>query len=287
MGKNEPNLGSATHMQMERQYHIGLAKGDLAPYVFLCGATSRARRMSEKFDSVEGEWAEREFLTITGQYAGQRVSVMGTGIGTANIEIAMIEMCQIQKKLTLIRVGSCGALQNQVGIGDLVISTGAVRLEDTSTYFVEPGYPSVADYEIVLSLIEGCSQIAPGRFHVGLTASASGFYGAQGRRMPGFPPRFDMPAKMAEQGVMNFEMESSTLFTLANLRSAGTGSVRAGTVCAVYASRPRDQFITKEEKSKAEERAIDSGLAALKVVLKMDAAKEQAGEAWWRPSLGL
>ncbi|MHA1733533.1 MAG: phosphorylase family protein, partial [Promethearchaeota archaeon] len=192
-----------------------------------------------------------------------------------------------QDELTLIRVGSSGGLQDQVGVGDLVVSTGAVRLEDTSLYFVEPGYPGVADYEVVLALVEGCAKVAPGRFHVGLTASASGFYGAQGRKIPGFPPRFDMPARMAEQGVLNFEMESSTLFTMASLRSSGTGKVRAGTVCAVYASRPRDEFIGPEEKKEAEGRAIDASLEALDVLVRMDAAKRDAGEPWWRPGLGI
>ncbi|GAB4306374.1 MAG: uridine phosphorylase [Promethearchaeota archaeon] len=286
-GTGGTNLSRAGHMKMERQYHVGLARGELANYVLLCGAASRARRVAERFDEVEGEWAEREYLTITGKYAGRRVSVMGTGMGTPNVEIAVVEMAQIQEPLTLVRVGSCGALQERIALGDLVVSTGAVRLESTSLYFVDQGYPSVADYEVVLALVEGCAKVAPGRFHVGITASASGFYGAQGRDVPGFPPREDVPARMAKQGVLNFEMESSTLFTLASLRSVGTGAVRAGTVCAVYASRPRDQFVDHDQKVEAEGRAIDAALESLKVLWRMDDAKARAGEPWWRPGLGL
>ena len=86
--------------------------------------------------------------------AAHRVSVVSTGIGTDNVEIVVAEILAITERPTFIRVGSCGALQPEIALGDLIISTGAVRLESTTSYFVHDGYPAVADYEAVLALIE-------------------------------------------------------------------------------------------------------------------------------------
>ncbi|MBI3963058.1 MAG: uridine phosphorylase, partial [Deinococcus sp.] len=117
--------------------------------------------------------------------------------------------------------------------------------------------------------------------HLGLTATASGFYGFQGRNVPGFPPRDpELWKHLAQVGVLNLEMESSTLFTLASLRG-----VRAGTVCAVYAQRPRNEFIAEGDIPAAEARAINVGLRALEVLHAIDQAKGQA--PYWYPALGL
>jgi uridine phosphorylase len=167
-----------------------------------------------------------------------------------------------------------------MNVGDLVISTGAVRLENTSTFFVTEGYPAVAHYETVLALVSAAEQLGY-PYHIGLTASASGFYGAQGRKIPGIPLRNPgLQEEMAQANVANFEMESSTLFTLCTLKG-----VRAGTVCAVYASRPHDKFIDPELKSKAEEACIKTGLEAFKILDKMDRAKRARNNKYWH--LGL
>ena len=168
---------------------------------------------------------------MTGTYRGQRVSVVSTGIGTDNVEIAVAEILAITERPTFIRVGSCGALQPEMDLGDLVITTGAVRLESTTSYFVHDGYPAVADYEAVVALIEAAERQGH-RYHVGLTATAPGFFGAQGRPIPQLPIRYpDLAEDMARQRVMNFEMEASALLVLASLARC-----RAGVVCAVYAN---------------------------------------------------
>ena len=144
----------------------------------------------------------------------------------------MAEILAITERPTFIRVGSCGALQPEVGLGDLIISTGAVRLESTTSYFVHDGYPAVADYEAVLALIEAAERLGH-RAHVGITATAPGFFGAQGRPIPQLPIRYpDLAEDMARQRVMNFEMEASALLVLSTLARC-----RAGVVCAVYAQR--------------------------------------------------
>jgi uridine phosphorylase len=253
-----------------RQYHIGLAPGEVAPYILLCGDPARAGKVAQHFDKIRCERANREYVTYTGTYRGLEMSVMGTGIGPDNMEIAIVELSQIVQNPAFIRIGSCGALQPEIKLGELVVSTGSVRLENTSTYFVPEGYPAVAHHEIVLALISACEQSGV-KSHVGLTATAPGFYGAQARKIPGFPPRFpDLPDHLREIGVKNLEMESSTLFTLAQVSGA-----RAGMVCAVYANRPHNRFADSSKKDRGEKMAIQAGLAAFQQLARMDAWKKR------------
>ena len=218
----------------ERQYHIELGPGELAEYILLPGDPDRVQRIAPRLDDVEGHRQHREFASVTGTYRGQRVSIVSTGIGTDNVEIVVAEILAITKRPTFIRVGSCGALQPEIALGDLIISTGAVRLEATTSFFVHDGYPAVADYEAVVALVEAADGLGH-RAHVGITATAPGFFGAQGRPIPQLPIRYpDLAEEMARQRVLNFEMEASALLVL-----AGLARCRAGVVCAVYAQRPR------------------------------------------------
>jgi uridine phosphorylase len=264
----------------ERQYHIGLGRGDLAEYILLPGDPERTARIATRLDSIELEHQHREFATVTGTYRGQRVSVVSTGIGTDNVEIVVAEILAITERPTFIRVGSCGALQPEMDLGDLVITTGAVRLESTTSYFVHDGYPAVADYEAISALIEAAERLGH-RYHVGVTATAPGFFGAQGRPIPQLPIRYpDLAEDMARQRVMNFEMEASALLVLASLARC-----RAGVVCAVYANRTTGAFIGGSAKDAAEAACVDTGLESLLVLGDMDAQKRTASTDRWRPSL--
>jgi len=264
----------------ERQYHIGLGPGDLAEYILLPGDPDRTSKIAARFDSIELEHRHREFASATGMYRDQRVSVVSTGIGTDNVEIAVAEILAITKRPTFIRVGSCGGLQPEIGLGDLVITTGAVRLESTTSFFVHDGFPAVADYEAVNALVEASERLGH-PYHVGITATAPGFFGAQGRPIPQLPIRYpDLAQDMARQRVMNFEMEASALLVLASLARC-----RAGVVCAVYADRTTGEFVEGEAKEAAEAACVETGLESLLVLAAMDTQKRHAGTDRWRPSL--
>lgn len=266
-----------------KQYHIGAGPGDVAPRILLVGDPARADKVAQRFERVHARRTNREYVTITGDYKGEPLTVTATGIGCDNTEIAFIELSQCVESPTFIRVGSCGALAPGIALGDLVISSGAVKLESTSSYFVPEGYPSVAHHECVVALIEATADLRGRGVHVGLTATASGFYGAQGRQVPGFPPRDpELPAKLGAMGVKNMEMEASLLFTLAGLRG-----LRAGAICAVYANRQADTFVDTDLKDRAEAACIDAGLGAFEVLSRMDARRAAAGVARWRPGLGV
>jgi uridine phosphorylase len=272
--------GNAEHIQMEggRQYHIDLAQGEVAESIILVGDPARAERVASKFESVELTRAHREYLTITGVHEGLRVSVMGTGMGAAGTEIAVVELCQLTNSPTMIRCGSTGALQADMALGDLVITQSCVRREETSLGFVEPGYPSAAHHEAVIALIRAADEQGfP--FHVGVTATAPGFYGAQGRSVPGFGPRDpSIVESLVNQGVRNLEMEASCLLALASYRG-----FRAGAVCAVYATRHDNRFISDELRHEAEGRCIASGLRALHHVAEMDGTRGE--KPHWHPGL--
>jgi uridine phosphorylase len=264
----------------ERQYHIGLGPGELAEYILLPGDPDRTARIASRFDDVELEHRHREFASATGRYRGLRVSVVSTGIGTDNVEIAVAEILAITQRPTFVRVGSCGALQPEMGLGDLVITSGAIRLESTTSFFVHDGFPAVAHYEAVAALIEASERLGH-RYHVGLTATAPGFFGAQGRPIPQLPIRYpDLAEEMARQRVLNFEMEASALLVLATLARC-----RAGVVCAVYADRTTGEFVTGEAKDTAEAACVETGLEGLLVLAEMDRQKKEAGTDRWRPSL--
>jgi uridine phosphorylase len=243
-----------------RQYHIGLSRGEVAPVVLLCGDPARARRAAAMFDRVRLERANREYLTITGTWKGLPVSVMATGMGTDNTEIAVVELAQISRP-TLIRIGSCGALQPQIPLGAMIVSSGAVRLETTTDWYVPGGFPAVPHLDVSLALLQAARDLRQ-KTYFGMTATAPGFYGAQARAVPGFRPRFpNLDADLAKVGVLNLEMEASALFVLSSL-----AGLRAGCVCAAFANRPKNRFIDGAAKSRAEDAVIRVGLRALELL---------------------
>ena len=261
-----------------RQYHLGVGPGDVARHVLLVGDPDRARRVAERFDEVELERVRREFITITGTLGGRRRTVIGTGISAANREITLIEMSQVVQDPVLVRCGSCGALQPEIDLGALVVSQACVRLEQTSQQFVEPGYPAVASAEVLLGLIQAADELGA-THHVGLTATAGGFFGAQGRTVGPFVPRTDgLVDRLATQRVLNLEMEASCLLTLASL-----GGFRAGVVCAAYANRDADSFLDDSGRAAAERRCLDVGLRALDLVEDMDA--QRGARPHWHPGM--
>lgn len=263
----------------QRQYHIGCRPGDVAPYILLCGDPARAHRAAEHFTGAREPIMNREYVTVTGEYHDIPVTVMATGMGPDNTEMAYVEIAQIVENPTCIRIGSSGGLRADMELGDLVISSGAVRLENTSTMYVTEGYPAVAHYECVLALLEAANR-AGAPHHLGLTATSPSFYGGQGRRVPGFTPRDErIAAELERMNVCNLEMETSCLFSLAALRGC-----RAGSVCAVYANRHHNVFVDTAMKDEAEERCIAVGLGAVEVLAAMDHKK---GASPWLPSMSL
>jgi uridine phosphorylase len=264
-----------------RQYHIAVERGELAEYILLVGHPGRVPKVASLFESVEFTRSNREITTATGMYRGMRVSAMSTGMGPDNTEIVLAEVLEVTDHPTLVRVGSSGALQPEIRPGDLIVSTGAVRLENTTDFYVHPGYPAIAHRDVVWALEAACIELgAP--YHVGLTATASGFYAPQGRAMRTLPVRYpDLAEELRRQGVANLEMESSALFVL-----AGLAGLRAGTVCTAYAQRVDGTFLEGAAKEAAEARCIDVGLAGIHLLWAIDNGDEGDPHERWSRLIG-
>jgi uridine phosphorylase len=266
--------------ETDRQYHIDLAPGELADLILLPGDPARIERIAGMLDTVEVRRDHREFASVTGSRDGTRISAVSTGIGTDNVEITLAEILALVPQPTLIRIGSCGVLRPDIALGDLVITTGAVRLESTTSWYVHDGYPAVPHYAAVAALVEAAATLGH-TAHLGVTATAPGFYGPQGRPIPQLPIRYpDLAAELAAQGVVNFEMEASALLVLAALAGA-----RAGVVCTAFAQRNEGRFLDGAGRAAAELACIETGMVALRILSEMDERTRAAGASHWRPSL--
>jgi uridine phosphorylase len=261
----------------DEQYHIVCRRGDLTEYLLVPGDPDRVPRIAAFWDSAEEVSCHREFRGFKGKYKGVPISALSSGIGPACMAIAVNEASNVGVK-TFVRVGSTGAIHAQIKCGDVIISSAAVRLDGTSNCYVVPEYPAVADYEVLLALIEAAESLDIRDYHVGITATTSDFYAGQNRpmRKDCAPSMQDLLPDLQEAGVLNFEMETATLYTLASLYG-----LRAGAVCAVQANRCTNEFKT----GAGEENAIKIANEAARILNDWDALKTKRKRRWLFPSL--
>lgn len=261
-----------------KQYHIACKEGDIARYVLIPGDPARVNKIASLWDSAREVADHREYHTMSGAYRGVDLSCVSSGMGSPSLSIAVDEMSRIGVD-TFIRVGTCGGIQKDEQLGDLVISTGAVRLDGASKDLVIPEYPAVASYDVVMALIAAAEESGV-RYHVGITASTDTFYTGQGRpALNNYLPSFKehILSDMQAAGVKNFEMETGALFTF-----AGVFGKRAGSVCVVIANRVTDEFEMKEEFEKR------AGLVASRAVVILagwDEKKKKSGKPFVYPGM--
>ncbi|MCB0326778.1 MAG: nucleoside phosphorylase [Bdellovibrionales bacterium] len=242
----------------QKQYHLPARPGDVADLILLVGDPDRCDEVATHFSSIRYQDEHRELCVRSGDYKGVDISVVSTGMGDGSTEICVVELCKIVKTPTFLRCGTCGILDPDIGLGDLIITSGALRLSNTMDYYVPPTYPSIADLDVQQALIQSAKKHKI-HYHHGLTATAPGFYSPQSRKIEGFPvEQPDLPEKLGRLGVLNLEMEAATILTLASLRKA-----RAGAICAGIASRPQNQFFDSENIAKAVQKTIVVALDAL------------------------
>jgi uridine phosphorylase len=260
------------------QYHLEVAAGEVADSVLLPGDPDRVDTVVDDWDDHELVASHREYRTATGTYEGAPVSVTSTGIGSPSAAIAVEELARVGAD-TFVRVGSCGAIQPETDVGDLVITSGGVRQEGTSSEYVRDGYPAVADHAVVAALVAAAEELDYD-YHVGLTASTDSFYAGQSREgFDGFLARDsdDRIEELRRAGVLNFEMEASAILTLANVYG-----LRAGAVCTVYADRTTGEFEVVGER-----RAARTASLAVARLAEMDSRAEKAGADAWHAGLGV
>lgn len=241
------------------QYHIRLKKGDIPDSVLIPGDPQRVTKIASLWDSAKEVSYYREYHTMKGKVGSTQIASTSSGIGAPGLSIAVEELVNIGVK-NFIRVGSCGSLQKNIQLGDVIITTGAVRLDGASKDFVIPEYPAVANHDIVSALIKAAQKLKV-KYHLGITASTDTFYVGQGRPSRGnYLPshKTNLFKDLQAANVLNFEMEASCLLTMASILG-----VRAGAICVVVADRVRNKF----EMSEAfEKRVARVAIEAIKIL---------------------
>lgn len=222
--------------------HLRVSKEDIAPVVLLPGDPGRVDLIGGLFDDYEIKGANREFKVGTGQYNGNAVSVCSTGIGGPSTEIAVVELLKLDVQC-LIRIGGTAAIQEHIECGDIIINTGSVRLGGSSNHYARPEYPAIASYHVVKALVESCEELGH-RYHLGIGATTSSFYNAQGRNMSPYNYSSHIVEEMSALGVLNLEMESETILTLSSVMKA-----YAATLLVVHANRITNKWLVDFEPS--------------------------------------
>ncbi len=213
LNKSEQTLGRP-------QYHIHVRPGEVGKYVLLPGDPDRVLRIAQHLEDAHEIAFHREHRTWTGTYKGITVSATSTGMGCPSTAIAVEELANVGVT-HFIRVGSTGALQKGMNIGDIVISTGAMRLDGTTRYYAHDGFAALPDYFLTKALFETAVQKQSSRDYrifMGMNASSDAFYGET-------PELLQM---LSDHRAINVEMEASAMFTVATMRG-----LKAGMVCAV------------------------------------------------------
>lgn len=256
--------------QKKQVYHLGLSPENLAQNVILVGDQDRVSLVSSFFDTVEHRSQHREFVCHTGTYKGKRLSVLSTGIGTDNIDIVINEldiMANVnltelvenseKKSLKLVRIGTCGILQSSLPIHSYILSEMALGLDNVAHFYditfsdqeksilheiqTNCPFPEKVEPYLVYADASLTQLLESEKTTKGITLTASGFYGPQGRsiRLPlknSWRETLEN-ARFQDHPVTNFEMESSALFALG--RSLGH---QCATICLGIANRPTGEF---------------------------------------------
>ncbi|MBP1449399.1 MAG: uridine phosphorylase [Thermoproteus sp.] len=245
-----------------RAYHIMVAQGEVPRYVLLPGDPGRVPKIATFWDEAREVARNREFVTYIGKYRGVPIGATSTGIGSGSTAIAVEELLWAGSD-TFVRVGTTGALRRDVRIGDVIIGTGAVRWDGASRWYAPPEYPATAHWTVVNALVHAAESLGV-RYHAGVVASTDSFYIGQERPgHGGFLPPWakGLVESLRSLGVLSFEMESATIFTLASIYGA-----RAGGIYAVVANRETDEFVPEA----GVEDAIRVANEAVKILYERD-----------------
>ena len=247
-----------------KQYHIGLKNGDVGEYVILPGDPKRCKKIAEYFDNAEFIADNREYTTYTGYLYGTKVSVTSTGIGGPSAAIAMEELVKVGAK-TFIRVGTCGGMDLNVKGGDIVIATGAIRMEGTSKEYAPIEFPAVANLDITCSLVEAAKKLNY-TYHTGVVECKDSFYGQHDpQRMPVNYELLNKWEAWKKLGCLASEMESAALFIVAS-----TLNVKAGSVFLTVANQEREKQNLENPVVHDTDSAIKTAIEALKILIAND-----------------
>lgn len=244
------------------QYHIGVKVGEVGKYVLLPGDPKRCAKIAAHFDNPVLIADNREFVTYTGTLDGVRVSVTSTGIGGASASIAMEELVKCGAD-TFIRVGTCGGMDLDVKGGDVVVATGAIRMEGTSKEYAPIEYPAVADLEVTNALVKACKNLGV-TYHAGVVQCKDAFYGQHNPES--MPVSYELLQKWdawLRMGCKASEMESAALFIVGQFLR-----VRVGSCFLAVANQEREKKGLPNEQVHDTELAIKTAVEAVRILIR-------------------
>ena len=249
---------------VNRQYHIQVAKGEVGRYVILPGDPKRCVKIAQYFDNPVLIADNREYITYTGTLDGVKVSVTSTGIGGPSASIAMEELYRCGAD-TFVRIGTCGGMQTEIKSGDIVIATAAVRMEGTSREYAPIEYPAVANLDVTNALVEAAKEKGF-VYHTGVVQSKDSFYGQHEPEV--MPAGYELINKWEawkRMGCLASEMESAALFIV-----AGKLRVRMGSCLLVLANQEREKLGLENPVVHETDMAIRVAVEAVRRMIKED-----------------
>ena len=250
--------------ELERQYHIHCAPGEVGRYVILPGDPGRCASIAAYFDDAKLVAQNREYTTYTGTLLGVPVSVCSTGIGGPSASIAMEELHKLGAD-TFIRTGTCGGIDLDVKSGDIVVATGAIRFEHTSMEYAPIEFPAVADFGITAALVDASKALGY-TTHSGVVQCKDSFYGQHSPEAS--PVYYELLQKWESWkrlGVKASEMESAALFVV-----AAALHVRCGSCFHVVWNQEREKAGLDQDMSEDTSAAVRVAVEALKTVIARD-----------------
>ena len=250
--------------ELERQYHIHCAPGEVGRYVILPGDPGRCASIAAYFDNAKLIAQNREYTTYTGTLLGEPVSVCSTGIGGPSASIAMEELHKLGAD-TFIRTGTCGGIDLDVKSGDIVVATGAIRFEHTSLEYAPIEFPAVADFGIAAALTEA-SRALGYTTHTGVVQCKDSFYGQHSpEKSPVYYELLNKWESWKRLGVKASEMESAALFVV-----AAALHVRCGSCFHTVWNQEREKAGLDQDMSEDTSAAVKVAVEALKLVIARD-----------------
>ncbi|MBQ7134181.1 MAG: uridine phosphorylase [Ruminococcus sp.] len=254
-------------MSNHLQYHINLSKENGAKYAIIPGDPGRVEKIASFLDNPKQLTYNREYNTYEGYLDGEKVLVVSTGIGGPSTAICVEELAKIGVN-TFIRVGTCGGMQMNVDPGDIVIASGAIRMEGTSREYLPIEFPAVADFDVTTALKRAAQKLSF-KHHIGVVQAKDSFYSQHSPETMGVSDELNSKWKAwIKGGCLASEMESAALYIVSAVRGLRSGSVfhcvwnqeQAGcgmpqdnhisdTTCAIKTSIEALRILIKEDKS--------------------------------------
>ncbi|HFQ5563812.1 TPA: nucleoside phosphorylase [Vibrio vulnificus] len=199
---------------MSKQPHLCVDETQVAERVIVCGEPDRANRIAALLENAELIAENREYRLFNGEFQGKAITVCSTGIGAPSMIIAVEELKQCGVKY-IIRVGSAGAMQPNIALGELIVAEGAVRDEGGSKAYIDAAYPAYASFSLLKGL-DGYLQTQAVPYHMGVVRSHDSFYTDDEETLCQY---------WNKKGILGADMETSALLTVGRLRGLHVASV--------------------------------------------------------------